>query len=106
MLTETASPFSFIPSNGAYRQITACISAGRADSRRPLILIKSVFTVDMEAYPFSGVLCTIMALQVFQSKFLPNKELPFSSVTDIVLHPNGILPKEKSAASERTFSVK
>ena len=105
MLTETAKPSSFIPSRGAYNAIIAC-AAGRSERVNPSIRIKSVFTVDMEAYPSSGPELTIIALQTFQSKFLPNSQPPSLLFTDKVLHPKGALSNDRSGRNETRFSVK
>lgn len=66
----------------------ACILEGSLETEKPdPALIKSILTVDTEAYPVSGFETVIMASQLSQSKFLPNSASFFGLFTDIVLHP-------------------
>ncbi len=87
ILTATHNPFSFIPSKGAYNAAIVFILSGNKSNKKPaLVCIKSIFTVEIEAYPVGGFDCIIKALQWFQSKFLPNSL--FVPNEDIVLQPN------------------
>lgn len=89
MLTDTARSFSFMPSRGAYRAARTRTSfRSNPSPKAPLFwLIKSRFTVEIEAYPFAGSDVTTRASQACQSKFLPNSRCPSGLLAARVLHP-------------------